>query len=108
MGGPECTYVHGDYAGIATGNLERENPGSVGVFLQGAEGDVNTAGCCFGDDMVLHALDVMAARYARAVRHGLAQATPTEGDTVRAVSETVVFSKEAADLVAEVKVKRAA
>jgi Neutral/alkaline non-lysosomal ceramidase, N-terminal len=100
VGGPECTYIHGDYAGIATGLLERESPGSVGVFLQGAEGDVNTAGCCFGDDKVLNALDVMAGRYARAVRSGLSQAGPVDGDEVRAARKTVAFSREPANLAA--------
>lgn len=76
VGGPGCTYIHGDYAGIATGLLEREEPGSIGMFLQGAEGDVNSAGCCFANEEVLHALDVMAGRYACAVRKGLRPPIP--------------------------------
>jgi hypothetical protein len=92
VGGPECTYIHGDYAGIATGMLEREHPGSVGLFLQGAEGDVNSATCCLGNDSVLAALDIMASRYARAVRHGLAVAEPLDVDTVRVSRRQASFS----------------
>jgi len=92
VGGPECTYVHGDYAGIATGMIERENPDSVGLFLQGAEGDVNSAVCCLGNDTVLDALDVMASRYARAVRQGLKAVQPLNSDTVRVARQAAVFS----------------
>ena len=93
VGGQGCTYIHGDYAGIATGLLEREAPGSVGLFLQGAEGDVNSAGCCFGNEDVLGALDIMAGRYARAVRHGLAAAEPVDVDAVRATRRQASFSR---------------
>jgi hypothetical protein len=94
VGGPQCTYVHGDYAGIATGMLERENPGAIGLFLQGAEGDVNSAICCLGNDKVLGALDVMASRYARAVRHGLELAQPLDlADGIRVARRKTSFSR---------------
>jgi hypothetical protein len=99
VGGPTCTYVHGDYAGIATGLLERENPGAVGLFLQGAEGDVNSAICCLGNDKVLGALDVMASRYARAVRRGLEAAEPVDGaGGVRVARHETRFSRRAVPL----------
>ncbi len=94
VGGGGCTYVHGDFAGIATGMLEREHPGSVGLFLQGAEGDVNTAACVYGNDEVLHALDVMASRYAGAVRRGLAEARPLPSDTVHFLMRPAKFKRK--------------
>ena len=93
VGGKGSTYIHGDFAGIATSMLERENPGAVGVFLQGAEGDVNTAGCIFGDDKVLEALDVMAGRFAQAVRHGLEVANRVDVNSIGAVSQQMSFSR---------------
>lgn len=93
VGGPGCTYIHGDFAGIANAMLERESPESVGLFLQGAHGDVNTAGCCFGNEDVLRALDIMAGRYARAVRHGLAAAEPVQVDAVRVSRRQATFSR---------------
>ncbi len=93
VGGAGCTYIHGDYAGIATGLLEREHPGAIGLFLQGAEGDVNSAACCLADDQVLGALDIMAGRYARAVRHGLEQAAPVEADAVCVIRRNAKFSR---------------
>ena len=66
--------IHGDYPGVAIHMLMREFPGSVGIFLQGAQGDVNT-GCVHQPDQdSMLALDVFAARFANAVRNGLEQA----------------------------------
>ncbi len=93
VGGPGCTYIHGDYAGIATGMLEREHPGAVGLFLQGAEGDVNSAACCFDNNDVLPALDILAGRYARAVRNGMESAKPVEVDYIRVARRRVKFSR---------------
>ncbi len=98
VGGPACTYIHGDYAGIATGLLEREHPGAIGLFLQGAEGDVNSAVCCLSDETVLDALDTMAGRYARAVRNGLAAAQPLETDAVRVCRRQMSFSRRQVSL----------
>ncbi|NLO72801.1 MAG: hypothetical protein GX100_01655 [candidate division WS1 bacterium] len=75
-------YLHGDWCGVATGMLEREHPGSVGLFLQGAEGDVNSCVVHKPEKEALLALDVLAARYANAVRPGLEQAQPLDVDTV--------------------------
>lgn len=98
VGGKDCTYLHGDYAGIATNMIEREHPGSIGLFLQGAQGDVNTAICCLGNDKVLGALDIMAARYARAVRRGLQEAVPVAVDQVRYARRLLRCSRRAVPL----------
>jgi len=89
----ETRYIHGDYAGVATNLLEREHPGSVGLFLQGAQGDVNT--CCVHKPEAesLLALDVLASRYARAVRMGLAEARPLEVDVVRCAVREPTFRR---------------
>jgi hypothetical protein len=90
-------YLHGDYAGLATGLIEREHPGSIGLFLQGAEGDVNSAVCCLANDQVLGALDIMASRYARAVRNGLEHAEPVVVDAVRGMRPGSVIIDLAAE-----------
>jgi hypothetical protein len=91
----ETRYIHGDFAGVATNLLEREYPGSVGLFLQGAQGDVNTCVVHKPEVESLLALDVVAGRYARAVRAGMAQAVPVAVDTVACVSHRVVLSRRA-------------
>ena len=84
-------YISGDYAGIAMHNLMRENPGSVGMFLQGAEGDVN-AGCVHKKEQEsLLALDVFAARFANAVRNGLREAKPIEIKSILSASKIFPF-----------------
>jgi len=67
---------------VATNMLEREFSDAgravVGLFLQGAEGDVNSCVVHKPEQEALLALDVIAARYARSVREGLREAEPIE------------------------------
>ncbi|MBP5530809.1 MAG: neutral/alkaline non-lysosomal ceramidase N-terminal domain-containing protein [Lentisphaeria bacterium] len=88
----KCHYIHGDYPGVAIHGIMREYPGSIGLFLQGAEGDVNS-GCVHKPEQEsLLALDVFAGRFARAIRHGLAEAKPIDGDEIATARLTVEFS----------------
>jgi hypothetical protein len=90
----ECRYISGDYAGVATNLLEREYPGAVGLFLQGAQGDVNTCVVHKPEQESLLALDIIAARYARSVREGLRQAEPVAVDALRGAIREVAFSRK--------------
>lgn len=86
-------YLHGDYAGVATNLLEREHPGSVGLFLQGAQGDVNSCVVHKPEPESLLALDVIAGRYARAVRKGIAEATQIEVDQIGYALHEATFTR---------------
>ncbi len=86
--------IHGDYCGVATNLLEREHPGAVGLFVQGAQGDVNSCVVHQGEAESLLALDVLASRYARAVRRGLAEAKPLPLDQARGVCRELAFSRK--------------
>lgn len=90
----QTRYIHGDYAGVATNLLEREHPGSVGLFLQGAQGDVNSCVVHKPEQESLLALDVIAARYARAVRRGFAEAKPVDVTEVVSQVRPVTFSRK--------------
>lgn len=90
----ETRYLHGDYAGVATNLLECEHPGAVGLFLQGAQGDVNSCVVHKPEQESLLALDIIAARYANAVREGMRQATPLNIDNIAAARQDVTFSRE--------------
>jgi hypothetical protein len=87
-------FVHGDYPGVATNLLEREYDNVVGLFLQGAQGDVNACVVHKPEPDALLALDVIAGRYARAVRNGLAQAGPVEVERVAAVRLPARFRRK--------------
>ncbi|MBI3944339.1 MAG: neutral/alkaline non-lysosomal ceramidase N-terminal domain-containing protein [Armatimonadetes bacterium] len=87
----DTRYIHGDFVGVATNMLERENPGTVGLFLQGAQGDINSCVVHKPERESLLALDVIAARYANAVRPGLRQATPVEVDSVACIRQDARF-----------------
>jgi len=90
----QTRYIHGDYCGVAMGLLERERPGVTGMFLQGAQGDVNSCVVHKPEQEALLALDVVAARFARAVRHGLAAATPVAADDLCAIVREVAFTRK--------------
>jgi hypothetical protein len=87
-------YIHGDYCGVATNILESETPGAIGLFLQGALGDVNTGVVHKPEKESLAALDVIAARYAKAVRNGLDTATPIRVDGLSLASSLVKFTRK--------------
>ncbi len=86
-------YIHGDYCGVAMNLLEREQPGTVAIFLQGAQGDVNSCVVHKPEQEALLALDILAARFARAVRRGLATAEPLTETPLAALTSEVAFSR---------------
>jgi hypothetical protein len=90
----ETRYIHGDYCGVATNLLERQHPGAVGLFLQGAQGDVNACVVHKPEQESLLALDAIASRYARAVREGLRAAKPLEITSVACARREVTFSRK--------------
>ncbi|MFA6929775.1 MAG: neutral/alkaline non-lysosomal ceramidase N-terminal domain-containing protein [Lentisphaeria bacterium] len=88
----DCHYIHGDYPGIAMRNLMREFPGSIGLFLQGAQGDVNSCVVHKPEQDSLLALDIIAGRFARAVRQGLQQAQKMPVKQLKTAANQVNFS----------------
>jgi hypothetical protein len=87
-------YIHGDYCGVAMNNLERENPGAVGLFLQGAQGDVNSCVVHKPEKEALLALDIIAARFANSVRHGLQTAKPLAVNSLKCADVMQKFSSK--------------
>jgi hypothetical protein len=90
----ETRYIHGDFPGVATNMLEREYPGTVGMFLQGAQGDVNSCVVHKPEKESLLALDAIAGRYARAVRLGINTAKPLEIDSMCFSQRMVKFTRK--------------
>ncbi len=88
-------YTHGDYPAIAIHNLMRQFPGSVGLFLQGAAGDVNSCVVHKPEAESIRALDVIAGRFERSIRQGLREARPVKTDALAVFSTFVEFSTKA-------------
>ena len=86
-------YIHGDFPGVATNLLEREHPGAVGLFLQGAQGDVNSCVVHKPEQESLLALDIIAGRYANCVRRGLQSAVSMEVTSVDCVLREATFTR---------------
>jgi hypothetical protein len=90
----ETRYIHGDYPGVATNMLENEYPGAIGLFLQGAQGDVNSCVVHKPEKESLLALDIIAGRYARAVRLGINTAKPLRIDSMSFSRRMVKFTRK--------------
>jgi len=89
----QTRYIHGDYAGVSTNNIEREVPGSTGLFLQGASGDVNSCVVHKPEQESLLALDVIAARYANCVRKGIQASETVKVESINSISKQIRFSR---------------
>jgi hypothetical protein len=87
-------YIHGDYCGVGTNLIEREYPGSTGLFLQGAQGDVNSCVVHKPEAEALLALDVIAGRYARSVRNAIRSAQPMDPVPLRSLLREVTFRRK--------------
>lgn len=92
----QTRWIHGDWPGVATHLLERDYPdGKVtGLFLQGAQGDVNSCVAHKPENESLLALDIVASRYARAARQAIATARPIETWPLVTARERVAFSRQ--------------
>ncbi len=90
----QCRVIHGDYPGIALNAVEQENPGAVGLFLQGAQGDINTAIGGRSEPESLVALDEIAGRFASAVRAGIAAGQTVEVNSIATCRRAVAFSRK--------------
>lgn len=86
--------IHGDYCGVAMRMLEDEYPGAVGLFLQGALGDVNPCVAHESETDSFSALDQIAARFADSVRVGLQKAQAFGVNEIRFARRDVVFSRK--------------
>ena len=79
-----------DFAGVAIHEIMKENPGAVGCFIQGAEGDINTG--CASAERAEECINLLARRFAVAVRNGLTQAKPMKCDVLKCCSLEGDFS----------------
>lgn len=90
----QSRVIHGDYPGVALNAIERDHSGAIGLFLQGAQGDVNTAIGGQDQQKSLAALDELAGRFARAVRHGIDEGGPLTISEMALCRREVVFSRK--------------
>jgi len=89
----QSRQIHGDFPGVATNMIEGEQPGATGLFLQGAQGDVNTCVVHESEADSLRALPIIAERYARCVREGIDAAQPLEVDRIEALRREMDFTR---------------
>ncbi len=99
--------IHGDYVGVATNRIEREHPGAVGLFLQGAHGDINPAYVHGPAEQSLQALEMFGGRFADVIRLGVEKAQPMAVDRLASAESNEPYTlanlseKELRQLLAE-------
>ena len=88
------TEIHGDFVGSATNRIEKEHPGAVGLFLQGAHGDLNSNYVHGMPAQSLVALERFSERFASVIRGGLRQAPPVAVTQVASGQGAAPYSRE--------------
>ena len=83
VAGPNNREIHGDFVGIATNRVEQHYPGATGLFLQGAEGDINTNFVHGRRRETLRALEDFGARFAKVILQGIRAARPIKISDIR-------------------------
>ncbi len=93
--GSEQTFdVHGDFAGLASQEIERAHPGATAIFLPGAMGDINPPVCHRAEKETHRALRVLSRKYASVIRRGLRAAQPMTAGALKSVRRDVSFSRK--------------
>lgn len=88
--------IHGDFVGVASNMIAKRN-GSVGIFLQGACGDINPIYCHQPEDISIVNLNKHANSYADIIMQGLNEAKPVQVDSVKAISRLVCLEQQIPD-----------
>ena len=94
------TEIHGDFVGVATHRIEREFPGAVGLFLQGAHGDINSNFVHGAAAQSLVALERFGDRFAGVIRAGLQHAQPVAVTTIASALNDAPYTLEKYDAAA--------
>jgi hypothetical protein len=101
IGTSRNTEIHGDFAGVATNRLEADfGDDVVGLFLQGAQGDINTCSVHYSPTDSMRALDILSDRYADAIRAGLDAVAPLAINHIGTVQHRETFTVEPYDAAA--------
>jgi len=96
--GPSSHYICGDFAGLAINAVAEEFPGAVGLFVQGACGDINVNENCLPMPEGLAALRKHADLFAGAVRRALKKARPLRVDRLAARLKAITLPQVPTDV----------
>jgi hypothetical protein len=86
--------IHGDFVGVGSNMLAMEKGNVVGLFLQGACGDINSIYCHQPEDVSLVNLQNLAQKYSEIIQQGLDEAKPIQIDSVKAISQTITLEQQ--------------
>ena len=87
----ESRNLCGDFVGLAINAVARDFPGSVGLYVQGACGDINVADACRPLPEAMKALQRHSRALAGAIRRALNKATPLRVDRLKATLRAITL-----------------
>jgi len=93
--GEKTASIHGDYAGLASLEIERKHPGSVAIFLPGALGDINPKLNHRVPAESKRAVKAIARQYAGNIFRGLHAGQPVAALPLRSVHRDLTFTRQA-------------
>jgi len=89
--GSTSPYICGDFVGLAVNAVAKDFPGSVGLYLQGACGDINVADACLPLPEAMKALDRHSRAFAAAIRRALRTVKPLRVGRLRSALRTITL-----------------
>lgn len=90
--------IHGDFCGVALNATEAKHPGAVGLFIQGAHGDIDPCVSHPDAPSAMRALDIIAGRFADSIETGISQGVEMPAPSVKTHSFRRLFPRQSCDL----------
>lgn len=92
--GEKTASIHGDYAGLASLEIERKHSGAVAIFLPGALGDINPKLNHRVPAESKRAVKAIARQYAGNIARGLRAGEPVAATPLKAVQRDHLFTRQ--------------
>ena len=92
--GEKTASIHGDYAGLASLEIERKHSGAVAIFLPGALGDINPKLNHRVPEESKRAVKAIARQYADAIGQALREAQSVPATPLRSVHRDHLFTRQ--------------
>lgn len=95
----ETFKIHGDFVAAASNKVSKEHSDAVGLFLQGACGDINSIYCHKPEDVSLANLEKLAHEYSTIISSGLKKAQKIPVDSINSERKYIKIQQALPDKV---------
>jgi hypothetical protein len=95
--GRDSRLISSDLVGNATAKVTNDNPGSVGIFLQGSTGDQNPVTCCLSSDDGQVKLEQLSNILAEGIRRALDNSSPVVVNSIGMEARSITLPRAQPD-----------